>query len=157
MKLLIGWAEESLVPEKKARLGGQFYERISEYVESPISVTAMAVESGDQQLILMSADLTWLSEYYLQLAREEFSRICPEVNPEALVLAATHTHTSLMLPPSPSAMRQAITATLSTGACSAGTNQFCRSMCWITMNSDTHCAILFRRLPKAGAMPVSGL
>ena len=103
MKLLIGWAEESLVPEKKARLGGQFYERISEYVESPISVTAMAVESADQQLILMSADLTSLDEYYLQLAREEFSRICPEVNPEALVLATTHTHTSLMLPPSPTA------------------------------------------------------
>ena len=101
MKLLIGWAEESLVPEKKTRLGGQFYERISEYVESPISVTAMAVESADQQLILMSADLTSVGIHLLQQARDEFSRICPEVNPEALVLAATHTHTTLMLPSPP--------------------------------------------------------
>ena len=38
-KLLIGWAEESLVPEKKVRLAGQFFERISEYVETEISVT----------------------------------------------------------------------------------------------------------------------
>ena len=43
-KLLIGWAEESIVPEKKVSLQGQFYERISNYVESEISVTAMAVE-----------------------------------------------------------------------------------------------------------------
>ena len=102
MKLLIGWAEESLVPNKKTRLGGQFYERISEYVESPISVTAMAVESGDQQLILMSADLTSMGIHLLQQERAEFARICPEVNPEALVVAATHTHTTLMLVPPPS-------------------------------------------------------
>ena len=43
MSLLIGWAEESLVPEKKVSLAGQFFERISQYVESQISVTAMAV------------------------------------------------------------------------------------------------------------------
>lgn len=36
MKLLIGWAEESLVPDKKLSLAGQFFERISEYVESEI-------------------------------------------------------------------------------------------------------------------------
>ena len=29
-KLLIGWAEESIVPEKKVSLAGQFFERISE-------------------------------------------------------------------------------------------------------------------------------
>lgn len=101
MKLLIGWAEESLVPEKKTRLAGQFYERISEYVESPITVTAMAVEQGNQQLILMSADLTLLGAHVLQLAREEFARICPGVRPEALVVAVTHTHTSLTLPAAP--------------------------------------------------------
>lgn len=32
----IGWAEESLVPNKKVSLAGQFYERISETVESEI-------------------------------------------------------------------------------------------------------------------------
>jgi len=98
MKLLIGWAEESIVPEKRTRLGGQFYERISEYVESPITVTAMAVESGEQQLILMSVDLTSFRECDLQLAREKFVALCPEVAPEALVVAATHTHTTLTLP-----------------------------------------------------------
>ena len=32
-KIFIGWAEESLVPDKKVSLAGQFFERISEYVE----------------------------------------------------------------------------------------------------------------------------
>ncbi len=101
MKLLIGWAEESLMPDKKTQLGGQFYERISESVDSEITVTAMAVESGEEQLILMSADLTSLDTYTLQLVREEFARICPDVAPEALVVAATHTHATLKLPTPP--------------------------------------------------------
>lgn len=97
MKLLMGWAEESLVPEKKVSLAGQFYERISEYVESEISVTALAVECGPEQLILASADLTGIPGGVLALAREKFSRLCPEVSPDKLVVAATHTHTSLKI------------------------------------------------------------
>ena len=36
-KLLVGFAEESLMHEKRIRLGGQFYERISDGVESEIT------------------------------------------------------------------------------------------------------------------------
>ena len=56
MSILIGWAEESLVPEKKVSLAGQFYERISEFVESEISVTAMAVEADGEEMIIVSCD-----------------------------------------------------------------------------------------------------
>ena len=97
MKLLMGWAEESLVPNKKVSLAGQFYERISEHVESEISVTALAVECGPEQLILASADLTGIPGGVLALARENFARLCPEVSPDKLVVAATHTHTSLKM------------------------------------------------------------
>ena len=95
--LLMGWAEESLVPNKKVSLQGQFYERISEFVESEITVTALAVECGDQQLILMSADLTSIPEGVLEVAREKFAIYCPGVSPDSLVVAATHTHTSLKM------------------------------------------------------------
>ena len=35
-KLKFGWAEQSITPDKKVSLAGQFAERISEYVEKPI-------------------------------------------------------------------------------------------------------------------------
>ena len=94
MKLLMGWAEESLVPEKKVSLAGQFYERISEYVESEITVTALAVECGKEQLILASADLPNIHSSILALTRKKFAALCPEVAPDKIVVAATHTHTS---------------------------------------------------------------
>ena len=53
-RLLIGWAEESIVPDKKVSLSGQFFERISEYVESDISITAMAVEADGEQVEISS-------------------------------------------------------------------------------------------------------
>ena len=96
-KLRIGWAEESIVPDKKVSLAGQFFERISEYVESEISVTAMAVESDGEQLILASVDVTTLSGPLLQLAREKFAKLTTEVDPNNLVVIATHTHTSVKM------------------------------------------------------------
>ncbi len=95
MNMLIGWAEESLVPEKKVSLQGQFFERISQYVESEVAVTAMAVEKGQEQMILMSVDIVSLNGGLIRLAREKFQKICPEVDPRKLIMAATHTHTSL--------------------------------------------------------------
>ena len=93
-KVLIGWAEESLVPEKKVSLCGQFFERISEYVESEILATAMAVEADGDCMIMISADLTSIPGYVLELTREKFTKICPDVDPNKIMLAATHTHTS---------------------------------------------------------------
>ena len=93
-KLLIGWAEETLVPEKKIKLAGQFYERISQYVESEITVTAMAVESCGEQMILVSADLGGIPDFLLNLARENFAKENSDVDPMKIIVAATHTHTS---------------------------------------------------------------
>lgn len=96
-KLFIGWAEESIVPDKKVSLAGQFYERISEYVESEISVTTMAVESNNEQMILVSADVAVCSEGVLALAREKFSKLTAEVDSKKIIVAATNTHTSLKM------------------------------------------------------------
>ena len=93
-KVLIGWAEESLVPSKKVSLSGQFFERISEYVESEITATAMAVEADGDCMILVSCDLTGIDTYVLEKTRKKFTVLCPEVDPKKIILAATHTHTS---------------------------------------------------------------
>lgn len=96
-KILIGWAEESIVPEKKVDLAGQFFERISEYVESEITVTAMAVESEGEQMILVSADIVSVNGHVLECAREKFAALTDEVDAKKLIVCATHTHTSMRL------------------------------------------------------------
>ena len=95
--IYIGWAEESIVPDKKVRLAGQFYERISEYVESEIAVTAMAVETDGEQMILVSADIAGVPLSVLELSREKFSKLTSEVDPRKIIVTATHTHNSLVL------------------------------------------------------------
>ncbi|MBQ7036495.1 MAG: hypothetical protein IJN74_03280 [Clostridia bacterium] len=95
MSILIGWAEESLVPEKKVSLAGQFYERISEFVESEISVTAMAVEADGEEMIIVSCDTGEAKDSVVLAAREKFAEMNEEVDPEKIIICATHTHTSL--------------------------------------------------------------
>ena len=98
-KLLIGWAEESIVPDKKVSLAGQFFERISEYVESEISVTAMAVQADGDEMIMVSADVSKVEPAILQMARDKFAKLTNEISPDKLMVAATHSHTSLKLSP----------------------------------------------------------
>ncbi len=94
-KIKIGWAEETLVPEgKKVNLAGQFFERISEYVESEISATAMAVEADGEQMIIVSADMTSMPTYIMNMVREKFAKVCNDFDPKKIIVAATHTHTS---------------------------------------------------------------
>ncbi len=96
-KLLIGWAEESIVPDKKVSLDGQFFERISEYVESEISVTAMALEADGDAMIMVSADVVFLDIELVELAREKFRKMTNEIGADKIMVAATHTHNSLII------------------------------------------------------------
>ncbi len=93
-KLLIGWGERSLVPDKKVSLAGQFYERISEYVESEITATALAIESDGEAMIMVSADMTSIPGYLLSRVRGLIKDEIPDFDPMKLMIAATHTHTS---------------------------------------------------------------
>ena len=94
-KILIGWAEESIVPNKKVSLEGQFFERISECVESEITATAMAVESEDDEMILVSVDMVWYDEEMLALTRKKLAALSDEIDVMKLIVCATHTHPSL--------------------------------------------------------------
>ena len=49
--MLIGWSEIDITPKKKIKLAGQFYERISEFTESPICVIAMAVSTEEDHAV----------------------------------------------------------------------------------------------------------
>ncbi len=92
--LKIGWSEISITPEKKVSLAGQFAERISEYVEKPCTATAMAIESGSQQAVIVSADLVEISWNLVAAIRDLLKDNSCGLNPENIVIAAIHTHTA---------------------------------------------------------------
>lgn len=89
----IGWAEENITPEKKVSLVGQFAERISEYVEKPITVTAMAINNGDEQAIICSTDLVGVSIELTKKIREKIEKNNSEIDTKKVIICAIHTHT----------------------------------------------------------------
>ena len=93
-KINIGWSEVSITPDKKVSLAGQFYERISEYVETPITITAMAIEADGDHMVICSCDLTSIGSNLMRLVREGLKSV-PGLDPKKVILNATHTHTSI--------------------------------------------------------------
>ena len=93
-KLQIGWAEVSITPDKKIALRGQFAERISEYVETPITATALAVSDGAEQMIICSCDLVGVSDNLVADTRAKIKRQNSEIDTEKVIISAIHTHTS---------------------------------------------------------------
>ncbi len=93
-KYLIGWSEVDMTPDKKISLAGQFYERISEYVETPLSATAMAIATEETHVIFCSADLVSVSTKLLGKVRALISARKPGIDTDAVIVSATHTHTS---------------------------------------------------------------
>ena len=92
-KIKIGWSDVSIVPEgRKVDLVGQFYERISDVVETPIFINALALDAGDDCVIFCSCDLVCTSHSLLDRVRELLPDSFPK---EKLIISAIHTHTSM--------------------------------------------------------------
>ena len=88
-----GWAEEKLVFPKPVALMGQFATRISEYEEKPLTVTALAVDSGDDQMVLCSVDLITITYVITDEVRKRLANCAPGLDPMKVVISAIHTHT----------------------------------------------------------------
>ena len=94
-KIKIGWSEVSIVPEgRRVDLAGQFYERISGDVETPIVVTALAMECGDDHMVFVACDLPTTSQKLLGAVRNYLPDNCG-FDKNKLILSAIHTHTSI--------------------------------------------------------------
>lgn len=92
-QIKIGWAEENITPDKRISLHGQFAERISEWVEKPLTATAMAVECGNEQMVIVSCDLAGTSHWLTVKVRELLKDNEEGLDPEKVILCAIHTHT----------------------------------------------------------------
>ena len=95
MSLKMGWAEVDITPEKGTKIGlaGQFFERITDEVESRITVTAFALESGNEKMVIASCDLVAIGNNLHKLVKEQVESKYPELK-DKVITNAIHTHTS---------------------------------------------------------------
>ena len=91
----MGWAEVDITPEKGTKIGldGQFFERITDEVESRITVTAFAVDSGADKMVIASCDLVGIGNNLHKLVTEKVVEKYPELK-DKIITNAIHTHTS---------------------------------------------------------------
>ncbi len=100
-ELLVGAATTSITPDKPVGLSGQIELRVSRGVESPVTATALALETRDggkavEQAILVSCDLVAVrgDGDFLDRVRRLIQPQAPEFDVKKLSLCATHTHTA---------------------------------------------------------------
>jgi hypothetical protein len=94
--LKIGWASRSITPERPVMLCGQMHVRVSEGVENPIIVTALALENGGEAVIFVACDLVHITAELLSETRARLKDLQPAFDVSRLILHATHTHTSMV-------------------------------------------------------------
>jgi len=97
--LHVGAATVDITPDRPVALDGQMHVRISEKPETPIFVSALALESreGDQSLdqaLMVSCDLVGIRQGLIELVREKAKDKLAGFDLNKLFLNATHTHTA---------------------------------------------------------------
>lgn len=98
-ELLVGGATISITPDRPVALEGQRHLRISQAVESPVTATALALETRDgdkvlDQVIFVSCDLVAIRNEISPLVRQHLKDRLPGFDLDKLILTATHTHTA---------------------------------------------------------------
>jgi hypothetical protein len=98
-ELLIGTATQSITPDLPVALQGQRHTRISQGVDSPVIVTALALETrrddkSTEQAIFVACDLAMVPDEARDGARAALKKAVPDFDPQKLIVSATHTHTA---------------------------------------------------------------
>jgi hypothetical protein len=98
-KLSFGWAQESILPGKPVAVGGQYNTRISGEVLDPLTVTALSIETrNDQgtidQAVWVSCDMVAIRGKTVEGVRKKVAAAVPDLDLKKIIVSATHTHTA---------------------------------------------------------------
>lgn len=98
-ELHVGGASVSITPDRPVSIAGQMHTRIAKEVESPVTASALALESREgarvvDQAILVSCDLVAIADGIVEQVRKRLADRIPDFDAKKLVLSATHTHTA---------------------------------------------------------------
>lgn len=97
--LHIGWATGDITPDGPISMFGQYYNRISTFVQSPLKVTAFAIESTNvngflEQAIMVSVDLLLIPRILHDSIKISVKSRIPDFDTNKLFMNATHTHSA---------------------------------------------------------------
>ena len=90
--LKFGWAETDITPKEKIALAGEFFERATTEVETPLTVTALAIEADGEQTVICSCDLVSISSELVNTVREKVGDI--GLDPRKIIVGCVHIHNS---------------------------------------------------------------
>lgn len=98
-RLSYGFAQESITPDQPVAIAGQYETRISGVIHDPLTVTALAIETRDESgsidhVIWVSCDMVGIRKQNVDNARKLVAAAVPDVNPNKIIVSATHTHTA---------------------------------------------------------------
>ena len=83
-----GWAEEKFTFTKPIALYGQFAERISQYEEKPLTAVALAIDSGEDQMVLCSVDLVGVSYILTDEVRSRLAKCTTGLDPMKVIISS---------------------------------------------------------------------
>ena len=87
-----GWAETDITPKEKISLAGEFFERVTNEVETPLTVTALAIEANGEQSIFCSCDVVAISHELTEAVRDRLKN--KDIKRESIVITCIHCHNS---------------------------------------------------------------
>jgi hypothetical protein len=92
--LKIGWAARDVSTPEPIDIPGQFHMRISQGVIDPVTVTALAIDNGEDSVIFLSADIVVIRACLLDKVRARVAALDPRIPVLKILMNATHTHTA---------------------------------------------------------------
>ncbi len=91
--LKIGWGQIDITPDRPVYMVGQMYQRISQYVHDPITATALVLDNGETQAVLVSADMVEVPSLALKAVRKNLAALA-DLDFANVSFHVTHTHNS---------------------------------------------------------------
>jgi len=95
--LKIGWGKKDVSTDKPVPIPGQFYIRVSQGCMDALQVCALVLDDGDDLVVFLQMDLIAPRWELVDEIRERVHARIPELDPEKIILNATHTHTGPLL------------------------------------------------------------
>jgi hypothetical protein len=92
--LQIGWGTRDITPERPVLLRGLFNLRVATHIRDRLTTTALALDNGVDQALIISVDACGVDEGVVDACRQALTARCPEVVSQKVFVSATHTHTA---------------------------------------------------------------